>query len=61
MSTLPQIPSRQEILDWLSEHPGASSKRDIAKAFGIKGPQKVELKRILKQMEDEGLLAKRRR
>ncbi|MDV7271147.1 ribonuclease R [Thioclava sp. A2] len=58
---MPQIPSRQEILDWLADHPGASSKRDIAKAFGIKGPQKIELKRVLKEMEGEGLLAKRRR
>ena len=61
MTKMPQIPSRQEILDWLSDHPGASSKRDLSKAFGLKGPAKIELKRLLKEMEAEGLLAKRRR
>lgn len=56
-----QIPSRQQILDWMAAHPEASTKRDISKAFGIKGSHRIELKRILREMEAEGLLAKRRR
>lgn len=56
-----QIPSRQQILDWMADHPEASTKRDISKAFGIKGAQRIELKRILREMEAEGLLAKRKR
>ncbi len=56
-----QLPSRQEILDWVSEHPDATAKRDIAKAFGIKGAERIELKRLLKELEAEGLLERRRR
>ena len=56
-----QLPSRQEILDWVSAHPEATAKRDIAKAFGIKGAERIELKRILKELEAEGLLERRRR
>ena len=56
-----QIPSKQQILDWVAEHPDANSKRDIAKAFGIKGAERIELKRLLKEMEGEGQLERRRR
>ena len=31
-----QIPSKAEILQWISDHPTKAAKRDIAKAFGIK-------------------------
>lgn len=56
-----QLPSRQQILDWVSAHPDATAKRDIAKAFNIKGAERIELKRILKELEAEGLLERRRR
>ena len=43
-----------EILDWIAENPTATSKRDIARAFGIKGTDRVELKRVLRELaEDE--------
>jgi len=53
-----RIPSKSEILDWISENPTQTSKRDIAKAFGIKGADRIDLKRILKELEDEGVLRK---
>ena len=56
-----QIPSKQQIMDWVADHPDANSKRDIAKAFGIKGAQRIELKRLLKELEAEGQLERRRR
>ncbi len=56
-----RIPSKQEILDWISANPAQTSKRDIAKAFGIKGADRIDLKRILKEMEADGHLAKRKR
>ncbi|WP_134681642.1 ribonuclease R [Paracoccus ravus] len=56
-----QLPSRQQILDWVHAHPDATAKRDIAKAFGIKGAERIELKRMLKELEAEGLLERRRR
>jgi ribonuclease R len=56
-----RIPSKDEILAWISDHPTETSKRDIAKAFGIKGAARVDLKRVLKELEAEGHLEKRRR
>ena len=56
-----QLPSKQQIMDWVAEHPDANSKRDIAKAFGIKGAERIELKRLLKELESDGQLERRRR
>ena len=43
------IPSKDEILSWISDHPTETSKRDIARAFGIKGAARIDLKRVLKE------------
>ncbi len=56
-----QLPSKEAILKWIHENPGLVAKRDIAKAFGIKGAGRIELKRLLKEMEAEGVLARKRR
>ncbi|MBT8419196.1 MAG: ribonuclease R [Silicimonas sp.] len=56
-----RIPTKDEILAWISDNPALTSKRDIAKAFGIKGSDRVELKRILKDLESDGHLEKRRK
>jgi ribonuclease R len=54
-----QIPSKSEILAWISDNPTKTAKRDIAKAFGIKGAARIDLKRILKELEEAGKLTKR--
>ncbi|MDM7459414.1 MAG: ribonuclease R [Paracoccus sp. (in: a-proteobacteria)] len=56
-----QFPSKAQILEWVADNPDATSKRDIAKAFGIKGAARIELKRVLKELEAEGALERRRR
>ena len=56
-----RIPSKDELLAWIAENPDASAKRDIARAFGIRGADRIELKRLLKEMAEEGSLEKRRR
>ncbi len=56
-----QIPTKAEILNWIADHPTLTAKRDIAKAFGIKGAARIDLKRILKELEDEGHLEKRKK
>ena len=56
-----RIPSKTEILDWIADNPGLTAKRDIAKAFGIKGADRIELKRLLKELEAEGTLDRRRK
>ena len=55
------IPSKAEILEWIEQHPTLTAKRDIAKAFGIKGAARIDLKQVLKELEAEGHLEKRKR
>ncbi|TMV66915.1 ribonuclease R, partial [Thioclava sp. BHET1] len=56
-----QLPTKADILQWIADHPGATAKRDIARAFGIKGAARIELKRMLKELESEGQLEKRKK
>ncbi len=56
-----QMPSKDEILQWISDNPTQASKRDIARAFGIKGAARIDLKRMLKELEAEGHLEKRKK
>lgn len=53
-----EFPSKEAIRQWIAENPGLSAKRDIAKAFGIKGDGRVELKRLLRALEGEGVVEK---
>ncbi|MEE4187687.1 MAG: ribonuclease R, partial [Roseobacter sp.] len=56
-----RLPTKPEILEWIEQHPTQTAKRDIAKAFGIKGAARIDLKRVLKELEAEGHLEKRKR
>jgi ribonuclease R len=50
------LPSREALLEWVRANPDLSSKRDIAKAFGIKGDQRAGLKQLLGDLIDDGEL-----
>ncbi|WP_370163137.1 ribonuclease R [Limimaricola soesokkakensis] len=56
-----RLPSREEVLQWISDNPTQTAKRDIARAFGIKGAARIDLKRLLRELEDEGHLQKKRK
>ena len=56
-----KLPTKADILDWIAANPTLTAKRDIAKAFGIKGAARIDLKRLLKELEAEGHLEKRKR
>lgn len=56
-----RLPDRDTLLAFLREHPDQTGKRDIARAFGLKGRERVELKRMLADMAEEGLIEKRKR
>jgi len=56
-----RLPSPDEILAFLCENPTQTGKREIARAFGLKGDAKVELKQLLTRMSRDGLLEKRQR
>lgn len=53
------LPSREAVLRFVTDNPDRNSKRDIAKAFGLKGGDRVWLKDILRDLREEGLLKKR--
>jgi ribonuclease R len=56
-----RIPTKEEILAWISDNPTQTSKRDIARAFGIKGADRIPLKSVLRGLEADGVLEKRRK
>ncbi len=52
----PGLPSRKQILDFIASSDQPAGKREIARAFHLSGQDKIELKRLLKDMADEGLI-----
>ncbi len=50
------LPSRKQILDFIATSDQPAGKREIARAFGIRGDAKIALKRLLNDMADEGLI-----
>ncbi|MEO0782591.1 MAG: ribonuclease R [Pseudomonadota bacterium] len=56
-----QMPSKADILQWISDNPTQTSKRDISRAFGVKGAAKIDLKRLLRELEEEGHLSRRKK
>ena len=54
-------PTKEDILKYIHENPERSGKREIAKAFSLKGDDRVWLKDMLRDLQDEGLLNKERK
>ncbi|WP_159866746.1 ribonuclease R [Novosphingobium sp. 9U] len=52
----PGLPSRQQILDFIQESSEPAGKREISRAFGLQGQEKIQLKALLKDMAEEGLI-----
>ncbi|MBM3542738.1 MAG: ribonuclease R, partial [Alphaproteobacteria bacterium] len=52
------LPSKDEIVAYIRENLSRVGKREIARAFGIKGALRIPLKALLKEMQAEGLLAR---
>ncbi len=50
------FPSRDQIMAFIAESDTPAGKREIGKAFGLKGQEKIALKALLKDMADEGLI-----
>jgi ribonuclease R len=50
------LPSRKQVLDFIASSDQPAGKREIARAFGLSGQDKIDLKRLLKDMADEGLI-----
>jgi ribonuclease R len=50
------LPTRQQVLDFIAQANEPAGKREIARAFGLKGQEKIALKALLKDMAEEGLI-----
>jgi len=55
------VPPRDILIQFITDNPDRASKREIAKAFGLKGEARVELKEALRALEDDGLVTKNRK
>ena len=48
--------SREAVLRFVADNPGRASKREIARAFGVKGDDRIALKMFLAELQSEGVL-----
>lgn len=53
-------PTKQKILDYIEESTGRVGKREIARAFQLHGTDRIWLKAVLKELENEGMLERQR-
>ena len=53
---LMSFPDRQTVLDFLREHPDATTKQEIARGLRLKGKERATLRDILKELEADGTL-----
>ena len=53
------LPSREAIAAFIRDNPERATKRDIAKAFNLKGDDRVALKHLLRELEADGVFEKR--
>ncbi|WP_336288377.1 MULTISPECIES: ribonuclease R [unclassified Bartonella] len=54
-----QLPDKEEILTFIKDNPDQSSKREIAKAFNLKGDARIWLRDILRDLKNYNLIPKR--
>ncbi len=58
--TSQEQPTKEQILNYIEKTAGHVSKRDIARAFQLSGPDRIWLKSVLKELEEEGQLERHR-
>ncbi|OEJ66792.1 ribonuclease R [Magnetovibrio blakemorei] len=55
------FPTNEQILEFIKDSPGRVGKREIARAFQLDADQKLQLKKVLKKLKDDGLLSSTRK
>ncbi|WP_455474879.1 ribonuclease R [Bartonella sp. B30(2025)] len=58
LRNIEHLPNKAEVLSFIQNNPGQSSKREIAKAFNLKGDSRIWLRNILRDLKDHGLIQK---
>lgn len=53
---MPPALDREGVLRFIAENPSRATKRDLAKAFAVKGDERVVLKNILAELQSEGVI-----
>lgn len=55
------FPSRDDIVAYIRTQPAEIGTREIARAFGLKNADRIALKRLLRELSDDGVVARRGR
>jgi len=55
--TKPRFPTKAELRDYIVSQPRPISRRDIVRAFQIKGPDRIPMKAMLKELYREGAIS----
>ncbi|MDP6872692.1 MAG: ribonuclease R [Alphaproteobacteria bacterium] len=58
MSAPRGLPDKAAIKKFITDAPGPVGRREIARAFGIKGAERAELRAILRELAEEGLIGR---
>ena len=59
--TAPSLPSKDDLVAFIGKQPGKIGTREIARAFGLKNADRATLKRMLRELADEGRVERRRK
>jgi ribonuclease R len=59
-SSTGRLPSRDELLRYIAANPDEATRRDLARAFQVKGSDRAELTRMLRELGASGALPRRR-
>ena len=59
--TKPSLPSKDDLLAFIGQQSGKIGTREVARAFGLKNADRAILKRMLRELADEGLIERRRK
>src|ERR1044071_2320828 len=55
------LPSREDLLAFIGTHKGKAGVREVARAFGLKNADRAALRQMLRGLEDEGTVERRRK
>ncbi len=58
-SAAPEFPSKDDLLSFIASRNGHAPTREIARAFGLKNDARARLKRVLRELADEGHVEKK--
>lgn len=59
--TTSHLPTKKDILSFIEANPNLSGKRELAKAFNLKGDARIWLKDLLRELKADGIVAKQRK